>query len=55
MPLKFTTNVTKIEQQVADLPLHLKEKLSVLVLDVSRPQTMIEAVDKRGSKLETSE
>ena len=30
-----------------DLPLHLREKLSVVVLDVSRPQSMIEAVDKR--------
>jgi hypothetical protein len=32
---------------VDDLPLHLKEKLSVAVLDVSRPQSMIEAVNRR--------
>ena len=30
-----------------DLPLHLKEKLSVVVLDVSRSQPMIDAVSKR--------
>ena len=30
-----------------DLPPHLREKLSVVVLDVSRPQSMIEAVNKR--------
>jgi hypothetical protein len=32
---------------VDDLPLHLKEKLSVVVLDVSRPQSMIDAIEKR--------
>lgn len=32
---------------VDDLPLHLKEKLSVVVLDVSRPQSMIEAIKRR--------
>jgi len=32
---------------VDDLPSHLKEKLSVVVLDVSRPQSMIEATKKR--------
>lgn len=32
---------------VDDLPPHLSEKLSVVVLDVSRPQSMIDAVNKR--------
>ena len=36
---------------VDDLPLHLKEKLSVVVLDVSRPQSMIEAIEKRRRKV----
>jgi len=35
---------------VDDLPLHLKEKLSVVVLDVSRPLLMIEATNKRRRK-----
>lgn len=33
-----------------DLPPHMKEKLTVVVLDVSRPQAMIEAVKKRREK-----
>lgn len=36
---------------VDDLPLHLKEKLSVVVLDVSRPQSMIEAIETRRRKV----
>lgn len=38
---------------VDDLPLHLKDKLSVVVLDVSRPQSMIEATNKRRRKSRT--
>lgn len=38
---------------VDDLPLHLKDKLSVVVLDVSRPRSMIEATNKRRRKTRT--
>ena len=38
---------------VDDLPLHLKDKLSVVVLDVSRPQSMIGATNKRRRKSRT--
>lgn len=38
---------------VDDLPLHLKDKLSVVVLDVSRPQSMIEATNRRRRKTRT--
>lgn len=38
---------------VDDLPLHLKDKLSVVVLDVSRPQSMIESTNKRRRKTRT--
>lgn len=33
-----------------DLPAQLKDKLTIVVLDVSRPQSMIEATQKRRSK-----
>lgn len=36
-----------------DLPLHMSEKLSVVVLDVSRPQSMIEAIGKRRGNART--
>jgi len=35
---------------LSDVPLHWKDKLSVVVLDVSRPQSMIEATTKRRQK-----
>ena len=44
-------NAEALETMLADdLPLHLKEKLSVVVLDVSRPQSMIEATTKPPRK-----
>lgn len=33
-----------------DLPLHMRDKLSVVVLDMARPQSMIAAIEKRRGK-----